>query len=78
MDSKNLDHKPKVEDFCQMFVISLKEILDFGKENHWLNLGLKNLWKIHRLAYEFCCFVTFNSGQVGLGSNGMHQAGFMV
>jgi hypothetical protein len=47
MDLKNLDEKPKVQYFCPMFVIFQKEFQDFGKENHRLDLGLKNLCDFH-------------------------------
>jgi hypothetical protein len=39
-----------------------KEIYDFGKEIYRLALGLRNLWKIQRLAAEFCFFVNSVSG----------------
>jgi hypothetical protein len=39
-----------------------KEILNFGKENHRLDLGVKNIWKIYMLAYKSCFFVTSTSG----------------
>jgi hypothetical protein len=43
MDFKNL--------CCQMFVIVKKNSRTLGKENHRLDLALKNLLKICRLAY---------------------------
>jgi hypothetical protein len=33
-----------------------------GKEKHWLDLGVKNLWKTFGLAYGFFFFVTSTSG----------------
>jgi hypothetical protein len=42
-----------------------EEILDFSKEKHRLDLEVKNLWIIYRLAYwGFYFFVTSTSGPV--------------
>ncbi len=32
MDFKNLDLKPKIKDFCQMFVIAIKKSRTLGKK----------------------------------------------
>jgi hypothetical protein len=45
-----------------MFVIAKKKSRSFGKKNHRLEIGVKNLWKICRLVYGFCFFVTSTSG----------------
>ncbi len=38
-----------------------KRNLGLWERNHRLELGVKNLWKIHRLAYGFCFCVTYTS-----------------
>ncbi len=50
-----------------MFVIVKKNSRTLGKENHWLDLALKNLLKICRLVYVFCFFVTSTLGWGGGG-----------
>ncbi len=46
-------------------VFSYPKISDFGEKIHWLAEGLRNLWKIQRLAYGFWLFVTSTSGLSG-------------
>jgi hypothetical protein len=47
-DFKNLDRKPKVEEFCQMFVIAKKKSRTLGKD-----LEVKNLEKYSGESMEF-------------------------
>ncbi len=50
MDFKNIHRELKVLSNVYDYQ---KEIQHFGKENHRLNLGVKNLWKNYWLAYGF-------------------------
>jgi hypothetical protein len=57
MDFKNIHRKLKVLSNVYDYQ---KENRHFGKENHRLNLGVKNLWKIYWLAIQIFLLCDFH------------------